>query len=152
MPDYEAMGRRPRTVTGAQLHHGVDLGDACRSAHGAAAALEAAIVKSDDPDLVDLHRRAVELSRQVGRAEEARSERMRDMRRESPDLLSAAFEGDVPYPDERQDGLMPRCRCRDRCLWHDVTGGEGLPPAGTVCNCSVYCFRHKRVRGMDEGS
>src|SRR3712207_6909466 len=42
-----------------------------------------------------------------------------------------------PWPDERVEGFVARCRCADRCLFHD-TGRGGIED----CNCDQVCGQH----------
>jgi hypothetical protein len=46
-------------------------------------------------------------------------------------------EGELPWPDETLEGFVPRCTCKDRCLFHDT--GRGGPEH---CNCDRICGQH----------
>lgn len=146
------MSTTPRTVQGVQIPYHADLSYAHTGAHKAATGLLIAMKKSASPHLSELYNQAIELIRSISRAEMTARVEIERIRDEDPEVWRQATEGDIPFPNERQDNFVPRCRCYDRCLWHDVLGhgpDEPLPP-GSVCNCAVYCYRHKRIRGGDE--
>lgn len=134
-----------RTVQGVQIHHSADLARAYGNAHKTCSGLESAIVKSDDPRLLELRDQVITVIRAIGRYEEQVRARVDELKSTDPNW-NLYVDGDLPYPDERKDGLTPRCRCYDRCLWHDVLNREGPPTPGTICNCSVLCYQHRVLR------
>ena len=125
-----------RRIIGIQTHHSVNLEDASRFAVNMLTALEATLKRTDDPEIQHLLDELRPLVRQVGVARTAAGLRLQ-MHQRDPDF-KRYVDGDLPWPDENAEGFVPRCRCDDRCLFHD-TG------RGTIeddCNCDLACGQH----------
>jgi hypothetical protein len=124
-----------RRIIGIQIHHSVNLDDASRFAVNMLTALEAADKKADDPEVQALLDRLRPLVREIGVARTAAGLRLQ-MHQRDPDF-KRYVEGELPWPDERVEGFVPRCTCNDRCLFHDI--GRGGPEH---CNCDRICGQH----------
>jgi hypothetical protein len=124
-----------RRIIGIQIHHSVNLDDASRFAVNMLTALEAADKKADDPEVQALLDRLRPLVREIGVARTAAGLRLQ-MHQRDPDF-KRYVDGELPWPDERVEGFVPRCTCNDRCLFHDI--GRGGPEH---CNCDRICGQH----------
>ena len=125
-----------RRIIGIQTHHSVNLEDASRFAVNMLTALEATLKRTDDPDIQHLLDELRPLVRQVGVARTAAGLRLQ-MHQRDPDF-KRYVDGDLPWPDELAEGFVPRCRCDDRCLFHDT--GRGTIEED--CNCDLACGQH----------
>jgi hypothetical protein len=125
----------PRRIVGAQVHHSVTLADASRYAANLITALESASRRSLDDELPGIIRELKPLVRRVNVARAAAELRLQ-MHQSDPDF-KAYVDGDLPWPDENPEGFVPRCRCYDRCLFHDL--GQGTEDD---CNCDIPCQLH----------
>jgi hypothetical protein len=124
-----------RRITGIQVQHSVNLDDASRFGVNMLTALTAAHTRTGDPEL----RRLIDLGpliRQVGVARTAAGLWLQ-MHQRDPDF-KRYVDGELPWPDELEEGFVPRCTCRDRCLFHDV--GRGT--LEDDCSCDKACGQH----------
>ncbi|HEU4658450.1 MAG TPA: hypothetical protein VFR97_13035 [Capillimicrobium sp.] len=125
-----------RRIIGVQLHHSVALGDASRYATNMLTALESARRRAlDDEEITELIEQLKPLVRAIGIARASAEMRLR-LHQADPEFR-AYVDGDLPWPDEDPNGFVARCRCDDRCLYHDVGRGTEAD-----CNCDVACRRH----------
>jgi hypothetical protein len=124
-----------RRIVGIQLHHSVNLDDASRFAVNMLTALEAADRKTADSEVRSLLDRLRPLVREIGVARTAAGLRLQ-MHQRDPEF-KRYVEGELPWPDETLEGFVPRCTCKDRCLFHDT--GRGGPEH---CNCDRICGQH----------
>ena len=125
-----------RRITGIQLHHSVSLEDASRFGVNMLTALAAAHTRTGDPELRGLLDDLGPLVRQVGVARTAAGLRLQ-MHQRDPDF-KRYVDGELPWPDELEEGFVPRCSCHDRCLFHDV--GRGT--LEDDCSCDKVCGQH----------
>jgi hypothetical protein len=125
-----------RRITGIQMHHSVNFDDASRFGANLLTALEAAYKKSGSPETERLLDALRPLVRQVGVERTAAGLRLQ-MHQRDPDF-KRYVDGDLPWPDELAEGFIPRCRCGDLCLFHDVGRGS----AEQDCNCDERCRQH----------
>ena len=125
-----------RRITGIQLHHSVNLEDASRFGVNMLTALQSAHTKTGDPEIRRLLDVLGPLVRELGVARTAAGMRLQ-MHQRDPDFRRYV-DGELPWPDELEDGFVPRCSCHDRCLVHDVGRGS----AGEHCTCGRVCARH----------
>jgi hypothetical protein len=125
-----------RRIVGIQIHHSVNLDDASRFAVNMLTALEAADKKSASSEISELLSELRPLVRGIGVARTAAGLRLQ-MHQRDPDF-NRYVEGELPWPDEREEGFVPRCTCNDRCLFHDV--GRGGPEH---CSCDRVCGQHR---------
>ena len=125
-----------RRITGIQVHHSVNLEDASRFGANLLTALEAAHSKTGSDETQRLLDALGPLVREVGVARTAAGMRLQ-MHQRDPDFLHYV-EGDLPWPDELVEGFVPRCRCYDKCLYHDI--GRGT--LARDCTCDVPCRQH----------
>jgi hypothetical protein len=125
-----------RRITGIQLHHSVNLDDASRFGANLLTALEAAHKKTGSQETQRLLDALAPLVREVGVARTAAGMRLQ-MHQRDPDF-KRYVEGDQPWPDELVEGFVPRCRCYDKCLFHDVGRGS----LEQDCTCDLPCGQH----------
>jgi len=125
-----------RRITGVQLHHSVNLDDASRFAANMLTALEAAHRKSGSEETRRLLDALAPLVREVGVARTAAGLRLQ-MHQRDPDFKHYV-DGDMPWPDEHEEGFVARCRCDDKCLFHDIGRGS----LEQDCNCDEWCRQH----------
>ena len=125
-----------RSITGIQVHHSVNLDDASRFAANMLTALESAYAKSGSEDTKRLLDELRPLVRQVGVERTAAGMRLQ-MHQRDPHF-KRYVDGDMPWPDERAESFVPRCRCYDRCLFHDVGRGS----LERDCTCDEWCRQH----------
>src|SRR3954471_22865576 len=125
-----------RRIIGIQIHHSVNLDDASRFAVNMLTALEAADKKTADPEVRALLEDLRPLVRQVGVARTAAGLRLQ-MHQRDPEF-KRYVDGELPWPDELEEGFVARCTCDDRCLYHDV--GRGT--LEDDCNCDKVCGQH----------
>ena len=59
------------------------------------------------------------------------------MHQRDPDF-KRYVDGELPWPDELEEGFVARCICDDRCLYHDI--GRGT--IEDDCNCDKVCGQH----------
>ena len=124
-----------RRITGIQVHHSVNLEDASRFAANMLTALEATLVKCDSAEVRAIIEDARPIVRRIGVARTAAGLRLQ-MHARDPDFKRYR-DGELPWPDEREDGFVPRCTCYDRCLFHDTERGSLED-----CNCDRTCGQH----------
>jgi hypothetical protein len=124
-----------RRIIGIQVHHSVNLDDASRFAVNMLTALDGALAKSGDDELVQLRADLLPLVRRIGVARTAAGLRLQ-LHQRDPDF-KRYVDGELPWPDERVEGFVPRCSCADRCLFHDT--GRGTP---ADCRCDRPCALH----------
>jgi hypothetical protein len=125
-----------RRITGIQVHHSVNLEDASRFGANLLTALEAAHKKSGSEETKKLIDELTPLVRKVGVERTAAGMRLQ-MHQRDPEF-KRYVEGDQPWPDELTEGFVPRCRCHDRCLFHDIGRGS----AERDCTCDIPCGQH----------
>jgi hypothetical protein len=125
-----------RRIIGIQTHHSVNLEDASRFAVNMLTALEAALTRTGDPEIRQLLEELRPLVRQVGVARTAAGLRLQ-MHQRDPDF-KRYVDGELPWPDELEEGFVARCSCDDRCLYHDI--GRGT--LEDDCNCDKVCGQH----------
>lgn len=125
-----------RRIIGLQVHHSVNLDDASRFAANMLTALEAAHRKSDSAQTRRLIDVLTPLVREVGVERTAAGMRLQ-MHQRDPQF-KRYVEGDMPWPDETSEGFVARCRCSDRCLYHDI--GRGSEEQD--CTCDEWCRQH----------
>jgi hypothetical protein len=125
-----------RRITGIQVHHSVNLDDASRFAANMLTALEAAHAKSASSETARLLDQLRPLVREVGVERTAAGMRLQ-MHQRDPHFRRYV-DGDMPWPDETADGFIARCRCHDRCLFHDVGRGS----LERDCTCDEWCRQH----------
>jgi hypothetical protein len=125
-----------RRITGIQVHHSVNLDDASRFGANLLTALEAAHKKTGSEETEHLLEQLRPLVREVGVARTAAGMRLQ-MHQRDPDF-KRYVDGDKPWPDELVEGFVPRCRCDDRCLFHDI--GRGTLEQD--CTCDLECGQH----------
>jgi hypothetical protein len=125
-----------RRIIGIQTHHSVNLEDASRFGVNMLTALEATLKRTGDPEVEALLDELRPLVRQIGVARTAAGLRLQ-MHQRDPEF-KRYVDGELPWPDELEEGFMPRCTCDDRCLYHDV--GRGT--AEDDCNCDRVCGQH----------
>ncbi|WP_051324770.1 hypothetical protein [Candidatus Solirubrobacter pratensis] len=124
-----------RRIIGIQLHHSVNLDDASRYGVNMLSALEGALKRTGDPEIQALIDQLQPLVRQIGVARTAAGLRLQ-LHHRDPDF-KRYVDGELPWPDELEEGFVPRCTCGDRCLFHDV--GRGTQDD---CNCDRVCGQH----------
>lgn len=124
-----------RRIIGVQLHHSVTLDDASRYAANMLTALESVRMRAIDDEVSELLDELRPLVQRIGVARAAAQMRL-ELHQTDPDFR-AYVDGDLPWPDERPEGFAARCRCDDRCLFHDTGRGTEAD-----CNCDVLCRRH----------
>jgi len=124
-----------RRIIGIQTHHSVNLDDASRFAVNMLTALEATLVRTGDPEIEGLLEELRPLVRQIGVARTAAGLRLK-LHQRDPDF-KRYVDGELPWPDELEEGFVPRCTCDDRCLYHDVGHGTVAD-----CNCDRVCGQH----------
>jgi hypothetical protein len=125
-----------RRITGIQVHHSVNLDDASRFGVNMLTALQAAHTKSGDAETRRLLDVLGPLVREIGVARNAARLRLQ-MHQRDPDFRRYV-DGELPWPDELQEGFVPRCTCHDRCLVHDLGRGD----AEEHCTCDRVCAQH----------
>lgn len=125
-----------RQIVGVQVHHSTTLSDATRHGANLLTALEGAATRTTDPDVAAVAAELRPLLRQVGIVSQAARLRLQ-LHHADPDF-KRYVDGDLPYPDENPDGFVARCRCHDRCLYHDT--GRGTLERD--CNCDLVCGQH----------
>lgn len=131
---------RKRKIVGVQVHHSVSLNDAHRGLVNGAMGLSGAIASTGDPALVELHERAQQLVRDVGKAEREASARLQQFYEDDPERFKRCRDGYIPWPDETLMGFEARCTCSDICQIHD----RGRTEPGWVCKCE-QCPAHPDV-------
>ena len=99
-------------------------------------ALEAALTRTDDPEIRQLLDELRPLIRQVGVARTAAGLRLQ-MHQRDPDF-KRYVDGELPWPDELEEGFVARCICDDHCLYHDIGRGN----LEDDCNCDKVCGQH----------
>jgi hypothetical protein len=124
-----------RRIVGIQIHHSVTLNDASRFAVNMLTALESVDRRTLDGEVADLLEELRPLVQRIGVARAAAE--MRLHLHQSDADFRAYVDGDLPWPDEDPDGFVARCRCEDRCLFHDVQRGTEAD-----CNCDMPCRQH----------
>jgi len=124
-----------RRIVGIQLHHSVNLEDASRFGVNLLTALGGVHKRTGDPEIRELLDKLGPLVRQVGVARTAAGLRLQ-MHQRDPDF-QRYVDGELPWPDELEEGFVPRCTCSDRCLFHDI--GRGTLED---CNCDRVCGQH----------
>jgi hypothetical protein len=124
-----------RRITGIQVHHSVNLDDASRFGVNMLTALQAAHTKTGSEETQRLLDALGPLVREIGVARTAAGMRLQ-MHQRDPDF-NRYVEGELPWPDELEEGFVPRCTCNDKCLYHDMG-------RGTIknCNCDRVCGQH----------
>ena len=125
-----------RRIIGIQTHHSVNLDDASRFGVNMLTALEATLKRTGDPEIQALLDELGPLVRQVGVARTAAGLRLKLHQRDAD--FKRYVEGEMPWPDELEEGFIPRCTCDDRCLFHDI--GRGT--LEDDCNCDRICGQH----------
>jgi hypothetical protein len=125
-----------RRIIGIQTHHSVNLDDASRFAANMLTALEATLKRTGDPEIQALLDELGPLVRQVGVARTTAGLRLK-LHQRDPDF-QRYVDGEMPWPDELEEGFIPRCTCDDRCLFHDI--GRGT--LEDDCNCNRICGQH----------
>jgi hypothetical protein len=125
-----------RRITGIQVHHSVNLEDASRFGANLLTALEAAYKKTGAEETKKLIDELTPLVRKVGVERTAAGMRLQ-MHQRDPEF-KRYVEGDEPWPDELAEGFVARCRCHDKCLFHDMGRGS----AEQDCNCGIPCGQH----------
>jgi hypothetical protein len=125
-----------RRIIGIQTHHSVNLEDASRFAVNMLTALEATLKRTGDPEIHQMLDRLRPLVREIGVARTAAGLRLQ-MHQRDPDF-KRYVDGELPWPDELEEGFIPRCTCDDRCLYHDI--GRGT--LENDCNCDRVCGQH----------
>jgi hypothetical protein len=125
-----------RRITGIQVHHSVNLDDASRFGANMLTALQAAHTKAGSEETLRLLEQLAPLVREIGVARTAAGMRLQ-MHQRDPDFRRYV-DGELPWPDELEEGFVPRCTCHDRCLFHDV--GRGTLEEN--CNCGRACGQH----------
>jgi hypothetical protein len=128
----------PRRIVGVQLHHSVTLNDASRYAVNMLTALESADRRTLDDDVAELLDEFRPLVRRIGIARAAADMRLKLHQADAD--FTAYVDGDMPWPDENPEGFVARCRCNDRCLFHDM--GQG---SEEHCNCDKLCRQHQEA-------
>ena len=124
-----------RRIIGIQTHHSVNLEDASRFAVNMLTALEAALARTGDPEIQGLLEELRPLVRKIGTARTAAGLRLQ-LHQRDPDF-KRYVDGELPWPDELEEGFVPRCTCDDRCLYHDIGRGTVAD-----CNCDRVCGQH----------
>ncbi len=124
-----------RRIVGVQIHHSVTLNDASRYAVNMLTALESVQRRMLDDEVGELLEELKPLVRRIGVARAASEMRLK-LHQSDPDF-KAYVDGDLPWPDEDPEGFVARCRCDDRCLFHDVGRGSE-----DDCNCHIPCRQH----------
>src|SRR3954453_22150713 len=124
-----------RRIIGIQTHHTVNLEDASRFAVNMLTALEATLKRTGDPEIDELPERLRPLVREIAVGPTAAGLRLQ-MHQRDPDF-KRYVDGELPWPDELEEGFVARCTCHDRCLVHDV-GRGGVEH----CNCERPCGQH----------
>ena len=124
-----------RRIIGIQTHHSVNLEDASRFAVNMLTALEATLKRTGDPEIEGLLEELRPLVRKIGVARTAAGLRLQ-LHQRDPDF-KRYVDGDLPWPDELEEGFVPRCTCDDRCLFHDIGHGTVAD-----CNCDRVCGQH----------
>jgi hypothetical protein len=125
-----------RRIIGIQTHHSVNLEDASRFAVNMLTALEATLKRTGDAEIQQLLEELRPLVRQVGVARTAAGMRLKMHQRDAD--FKRYVDGELPWPDELEEGFVARCSCEDRCLYHDV--GRGT--LEDDCNCDKSCGQH----------
>jgi hypothetical protein len=124
-----------RRIVGVQLHHSVTLDDASRFAANMLTALESVDRRTLDDEVSGLIEELRPIVQRIGVARTAAGMRLA-LHQNDPEFR-AYVDGDLPWPDEDPAGFVARCRCDDRCLFHDVGRGSE-----DDCNCEVPCRQH----------
>lgn len=125
-----------RKIIGVQTHHSVNLDDASRFGVNMLTALEAAHKRTKDPEITRLLETLGPLVREIGAARTAAGFRLQ-MHHSDPNF-KRYVDGDLPWPDETEEGFEARCRCGDACLVHD----SGVGSFDDDCNCRTRCYQH----------
>jgi hypothetical protein len=125
-----------RRIVGIQIHHSVNLDDASRFGVNMLTALAAAHAKSGSQETARLIERLQPLVREIGVARSAAGLRLQMHQRDAN--FKRYVDGELPWPDEQDEGFLPRCSCHDRCLVHDT--GRGDP--ALHCTCGRVCAQH----------
>jgi hypothetical protein len=125
-----------RRIIGIQVHHSVNLDDASRFGVNMLTALQAAHAKTGSEETRRLLDVLGPLVREIGVARTAAGMRLQ-MHQRDPEF-KRYVEGELPWPDELEEGFVPRCICHDRCLFHDI--GRGTEEEN--CNCGRVCGQH----------
>lgn len=124
-----------RRITGIQVHHSTNLEDASRFAANMLTALEGALAKTGSEEIKQLIEDARPIVHRIGVARTAAGLRLQ-MHHRDPDFRRYR-DGELPYPDELEEGFVPRCTCHDRCLFHDTGRGSV-----ENCTCDRACGQH----------
>lgn len=128
-----------RRIIGLQLHHSVALADAGRYASNLLVMLDGVSRRMEDPSaVIALREQLAPLVRAVGA--EATAARLRLQLHQSDPDFRRYVDGDLPWPDENPEGFVARCRCHDRCLYHDQRVGTE-----DDCNCGEWCRQHEEA-------
>jgi hypothetical protein len=127
-----------RKITGIQLHHSTFLDDAGRGGANLVAGLTNALGRTGSAEYEALLTEARMLIVRVAQAQVDAANRLRELGEHDPVQFARCRDGDAPWPDERPEGFVARCRCDDRCLVHDH--GRGEPERD--CNCDIPCAVH----------
>ena len=69
------------------------------------------------------------------------------MHQRDPDF-KRYVDGEMPWPDELEEGFVARCSCDDRCLYHDI--GRGT--LEDDCNCDKVCGQHGAALSSASGA
>jgi len=125
-----------RRIIGIQTHHSINLEDASRFGVNTLTALEATLKRTGDPEVQRLLDDLRPLIRQIGVARTAAGMRLQMHQRDAD--FKRYVDGELPWPDELEEGFVARCTCDDRCLYHDV--GRGTLEGD--CNCDKVCGQH----------
>lgn len=131
-----------RRITGIQVHHSVNLEDASRFAANMLTALEATMVKTGSEEVQAIIDDVRPLVRRIGVARTAAGMRLQ-MHGLDPEFRRYR-DGELPYPDELEEGFVPRCTCYDRCLFHDTERGSI-----DDCNCGRVCGQHGESQSQE---
>jgi hypothetical protein len=129
------MEPRKRKIIGVQVHHSTKARDASMYGANMATALGSVFEMTDDPRWQVLADQAVALVRQVSSLSREANERLHEY--QSLPNFEAMVAGDEPWPDETVEGFEARCRCADRCMFHDNARGNEAD-----CNCDQRCRAH----------
>ena len=122
---------RLRKIIGIQLHHSINLSDASRFCVNGAQALQGAITRTGDPDLVELRKDLLAVIKRVSEHDQAATERLRQFYIDDPDRFVRCRDGAEAWPDETLSGFEPRCTCDDTCQIHE----NGRTDEGWKCKC-----------------
>jgi hypothetical protein len=121
-----------RGVTGIQLHHQTDLGDADRFLGNAAMAVRSAHTRTADRRYSELMEQIKAVGRLVHEFQREAAGRMGQLHDSDPERFVRCREGEEPWPDEIAAGFIPRHTCRDKCLYHDAHVLDAI----TQCICA----------------